>query len=101
MQTQYYYCYRYLTLQAGRLDIWLGLGLLHTPDHPFSSTTQLRSTPYMSRSHECKAKQILLHHNRNKAISLVNKISIGNSEMINVKVEDFRTGKLTLAMMKL
>ncbi|GFO46351.1 hypothetical protein PoB_007285600 [Plakobranchus ocellatus] len=41
--------------QTARPDVWLGLGLLHTPAHPFSSTTQLRSgtvsdTPYMSRS---------------------------------------------------
>ncbi|GFO07078.1 tripartite motif-containing protein 3-like [Plakobranchus ocellatus] len=43
----------HLTLQTARPDVWLGL--LHTPAHPFSSTTQLRSgtvpdTPHMSRS---------------------------------------------------
>ncbi|GFO13301.1 hypothetical protein PoB_003980600 [Plakobranchus ocellatus] len=42
-------------VQTGRPDVWLGLGLLHTPAHPFSFTTQLRSrtvpdTPYLSRS---------------------------------------------------
>ncbi|GFO26097.1 17-beta-hydroxysteroid dehydrogenase 14 [Plakobranchus ocellatus] len=45
----------------GRSDVWLGLGLLHTPFHPFSSTTQLRSgtvpdTPNMSRSRGVSAK---------------------------------------------
>ncbi|GFN79686.1 neuroblastoma-amplified sequence-like [Plakobranchus ocellatus] len=43
--------------QTARPNVWLGLGLLHTPAHPFSSTTQLRSgtvpdTPYMSRSRQ-------------------------------------------------
>ncbi|GFN87509.1 hypothetical protein PoB_001401500 [Plakobranchus ocellatus] len=63
MQTQY--CYQYLTLQTGTHYVWLGL--LHTPTHPFSSATRLCSgtlpdTPYKSRSHQRKAKQILLHH---------------------------------------
>ncbi|GFO24527.1 chromatin assembly factor 1 subunit a, partial [Plakobranchus ocellatus] len=62
-------CSDYLTLQMGRPDVWLGLGLVHTPAHPFSSTTQLRSktkldTPYTSRSHQRNAKQTLLHYRR-------------------------------------
>ncbi|GFO13615.1 hypothetical protein PoB_004012000 [Plakobranchus ocellatus] len=60
MQTQY--CHQYLTLQTARPDVWLGL--LHTPAHPFSSTTQLCSgtvpdTPYMSRSYQRYTKQTL------------------------------------------
>ncbi|GFO00195.1 hypothetical protein PoB_002670000 [Plakobranchus ocellatus] len=46
MQT--HYCsvsYRYFTLQMARSDVWLGLGILHTPAHPLSSTTQLRRVP--------------------------------------------------------
>ncbi|GFO13622.1 hypothetical protein PoB_004012700 [Plakobranchus ocellatus] len=67
MQTQY--CYWYLTLQTGRPDVWLGLGVLHTSAHPFSTITQLLGstvpdTPYMCRSCQRKAKQTLLHHRR-------------------------------------
>ncbi|GFO45271.1 hypothetical protein PoB_007177600 [Plakobranchus ocellatus] len=51
----------------GRPNIWLGLGLLYTPAHPFFSTTQslkgtVSDTPYMSKSRQGKAKQTLLQH---------------------------------------
>ncbi|GFN91399.1 hypothetical protein PoB_001790500 [Plakobranchus ocellatus] len=80
MLTQY--CYLYLTLQTARPDVWLGL--LLTPAHPFSSTTQLRSgavpdTPYSTGLGPVSAK-LSKHYcitAGNKAISLVQNFSIG------------------------
>ncbi|GFO41975.1 gamma-tubulin complex component [Plakobranchus ocellatus] len=85
--------YLYLTLQTARPDVWLGLGLLYTPAHPFSSTTQLRSRTVPDTLGPVSAK--LSKHccitAGSKASSLVEDLP----KNVNVKVEDYRVGKLT------